>query len=247
MKIVTLVMLVLALTVPMLGCVSTPQIDAERAADANAALGISYLRKGQPRKALNKLKDALSYNEDHVRANWGMALVYSNLDSPDKARSHYERALEHSDSPAIMNSYGAFLCAHGRPEPAVAYFERAVSVPTYANPAYALANAGICLRRRGQTDRAVSFLKRALKQKPSYAPALSAMARLKYANAEYFGARAYFQRLDAAKALKDEILLLAVRNELALDNQRQAHQYLYRYKAAHPQTSWTLDSLNSDE
>lgn len=232
----------------MLGaCVHGSAVNSGRAADANAALGISYLRKGELKPALKKLHRALSYDPDHVKANWGLALAFARLNEPHKAAMHFERALDGSNNPRIRNSYGAFLCGQGHVDKAIEYFQRAVASPRYTRPEYALANAGICLRRAGQVDRAARFLQRALKKDPDYAPALAAMARLQYARADHFNARAYFQRLDAVEQLKGRLLLLAARNELALGERAQAYRYMQRYNQAHPNAHWTLESLSTDD
>lgn len=238
---------VLVLAVLLAGCVNTPAVNNERAADANAALGMSYLRKGKIELALQKFQRALSYDQDHVQAHWGLALVYARLDEPERATSHFEHALDASTNPAILNSYAAFLCEQGRTDKAIEYFKRAVASPRYTHPEYALTNAGICLRRAGDFARAADFLKRALEQVPEYAPALAAMARLYYAQAEHFNARAYFQRLKTVGQLKDQLLLLAARNALALGNRAQAYMYLQRYNQSHPHGHWTLESLNPDD
>lgn len=235
------------LVVALSGCAHGPEINNQRAAEANAALGISYLRKGELDAALDKLQRALSYDSRNVQAHWGLALVYGRLDEPERAGQHYRRALEGSNNPLILNSYGAFLCEQGRTEDAIRYFQRALASPSYTHPEYALTNAGICLRRAGDSARAGEFLSRALDQDPEYGPALAAMARLRYAEASHFNARAFFQRLDAVGQLQDNLLLLAARNELALGDRAQAHAYMKRYNQSHPQSRWTLDNLSSND
>lgn len=247
MRFATNAALVLTLSLALGACVHGPDIDAGRAADANATLGISYLRKGELDVALDKLQRALSYDEDNARAHWGLALVYAQLDEPGPAGKHYRQALETSSNPLILNSYGAFLCGQGQMEAAIGYFKRALASPRYTHPEYALTNAGICLRRAGQNERAADWLTRALRQSPEYAPALAAMARLRYADAKHFNARAFFQRLDAVGRLKDTILLLAARNELALGDRTQAYQYMQRYNQSHPGSRWTLKNLNPND
>lgn len=241
--------LVLALLVSLtLGaCASGPaaDIDDARAADANATLGINYLREGNNELALEKLQRALSFQDDHVKAHWGLALVHERLDQAEKAEDHFERALSGSSNPGILNSYGAFLCDQGRTDAAIEHFEQAADDPRYTNAASALTNAGICLRRAGRRQAAANFLKRALEKKSEYSPALAAMARLRYAGGEHLNARAFFQRHDAVEPLTGKLLLLAVRNELALGDRTAAGRYLKRYNEAHREAEWTLDELAS--
>lgn len=229
-------------------CVTTGggDVDAARAADANAALGISYLRDGHYQLAAEKFRQALSYQQDHANAHWGLALVYKHWGEPDRAQAHFLRALDAAPRPEIQNSYGVFLCEQGRTEQAVEYFQRAASHPGYTGAASALANAGICLRRAGQRRRAAEFLQRALAREPENKAALAAMARLRYGSGRHFNARAFFQRLDAVQGLNGRLLLLAARNELALGHREQARRYLSRYNQAHRETQWTLDELANE-
>ncbi|REN20808.1 type IV pilus biogenesis/stability protein PilW, partial [Mycobacterium tuberculosis] len=50
----------------------------------------------------------------------------------------------------VLNNYGAWLCAHGRPAESLVWFDRALQAPGYTTPASALANAGGCALDAGQ-------------------------------------------------------------------------------------------------
>lgn len=230
------------------GCATGPNAnaDAAQAADANADLGIDYLRKSRNEQALDKLKRALSFEPDHVRANWGLGIVYARLESFDRADTHFQRALASTDSPAILNSYGAFLCERGRVDEAISRFDRAAEHPEYTTPAVALANAGICLARAGRDGDAESFLRRALDADPAYGPALAQMARITFRRGDHMTTRAFVQRREDAAELPAELLLLAARNELALGERGAAQRYLRRYNEAAPDDKRTMDQLTDE-
>lgn len=234
----------LVLCLALGACAGGPDepLDEQRAADANAALGIDYMRKGNYERALSRLRRALSYDDRHVDANWALALTYGRLQEYDKADVHFRRALDGSPSAPILNSYGAFLCERGRIDDAVRYFRRAADNPRYASPADALANAGLCLTRAGRDSEGEDYFRRALEKDPEHASALERLARLEFAHGDHLRARAFLQRRAAVGPLDGELLLLAARNELALGDRREAALYLRRYNAAESR-NMTLDQL----
>lgn len=231
-------------------CTAAPvdAVDEQAAADANAALGIDYLRKGYEQEAVTRLKRALSYDPDHADAHWGLAIVYSRLHEFERAERHFKAALAAKPAPEIYNNYGAFLCARGRTEEAVDRFSTAAANPRYTRPADALANAGLCLYRAGQQDAAEGYLRRALDKNAEHPRALALLARLYYDRGDYLRARAFLQRRQAVAELEGDLLLLAARNELALGNGDEAGRYLARYnQAAASAERVTLEQLVSDE
>lgn len=246
-RLATLVLL-LGLGLAGAGCATGPNADADaaQAADANADLGIDYLRKSRNEQALDKLKRALSFEPDHVRANWGLGIVYARLESFDRADTHFQRALASTDSPAILNSYGAFLCERGRVDEAISRFDRAAEHPEYTTPAVALGNAGICLVQAGRDGDAEAFLRRALDADPAYGPALAQMARIMFRRGDHMTARAFVQRREDTAELPAELLLLAARNELALGERGAAQRYLRRYNEAAPDDERTMDQLTDE-
>lgn len=232
-------------------CASSPQqkLNNADAANANANLGIDYMRKGNNELALSKLKRALEYNPDHVNANWALGIVYQRLNEPDKAETYFQRAIDRQPRPEILNSYGVFLCEQGETEEAVDKFQRSADNPRYATPANALANAGLCLERAGKTAKAETYYRRALKANPEHAPTLRQLAQLSYKQGDYLRARGFLQRLEDVETLSGDMLLLGARIELAQGNRQGAALYLRRYNTDHPGAPRTLDQLEveSDE
>lgn len=238
--------LALAMALALLAaCAADPagQVDAQAAADANANLGIDYMRKGHNDLALERLQRALSYQPGHVRANWALAIVYARLQETTLADRHFQRAIAERPAPEILNSYGAFLCQRGQTEEAVELFVQAAGNPRYTNAADALANAGVCMARAGNADAAEQYLRRALALDAQQAQALGWMARLLVARGDHLGARAFLQRLDAVAALQGDLLLLAARNEIGLNDRGEARAYLRRYNLAREGQIMTMDQL----
>lgn len=226
-----------------------PVPDPDRAAAANAELGVRYLRDGNEAEAVKRLEKALEYDSRHVDAHWALGIAYDRLNEPEAADRHYRRAIDIQDRPEILNSYGVFLCRRERVEDALDYFERAVDDPGYPGPADALANAGLCLDRVGQPDRAERYFRRALARNERHRPSLAGLAEQRLEEGDALHARGFFQRLQAAsgpdRPLTDDWLLLGARIETVLGDREAAAAYLQRYNERNPGDQRTLDDLES--
>lgn len=241
----------LAVAASMLaGCAGGPAPNPERAAAANADLGIEYLRDGKETEAIERLEKALEYDSRNIDARWALAIAYSRLNENREADRHYRRAIDARDRPDIRNSYAVFLCRQGRVEDALSNFEQAASDPRYPEPAAVLTNAGLCLDRAGERDRAENYFRRALALDERHRPTLAALARHRLEGGDALNARGLFQRLEAATTaqtpLADDWLLLGARIELALENETAAAEYLQRYNERNPEDPRTLEGLERD-
>jgi len=203
------------------GCVSTTSgntAEPERAARANLDLGVEYMRRGQPERALEALEDALEYDPRLAAAHSTIAIVYEQLGDPETAEEHYRRATQLGpDDGSAANSYAVFLCRNGRWSDAEVFFRRAASNVRYPTPAAALTNAGVCARTAGDMTGAEAYFREALTRDARFPDALYHMADLSYLSQDYLAGRAFTQRYLAAVGRTPEILLLCVRIERALD------------------------------
>ena len=74
--------------------------------------------------------------------------MYQQLDEDEKAKEHYETALElQPDSGIIHNNYATLLCKMGKPLKAEPHFLKAINNRRYRTPAQALENLGSCLMK----------------------------------------------------------------------------------------------------
>lgn len=235
----------LGLMLLLAGCAALPQdhVDDEAAAQANAKLGVDLLGKGRYQQALERLHRALNYDDDNVLANWGMALAHQRLGQPDKARAYYDRIIDGHPKPAIANSYAVFLCEQGHTGKALGYFKRAADDHRNHDPAVALANAGLCLERAGQSEKARDYYRKSLSINKNQPTALTQMAQIQYHQGQYLSARAFIERADDAIELNPELLLLAARIELQLHDRDAARQYLQRHNQRQPSAALTFQQL----
>lgn len=153
------------------------------------------------------------------------------------AGNHYRRAADLAPtSGAALNNYGAWMCAQGRQAESLAWFDRALAAPGYANPATALANSGACADQAGQGERARRELRRAIELDPTNAVALGALAEHELRAGRAFEARAFSERRLAAAPADRRSLLIASQIEEKLGDTRAAGRYVQRMRAEFPDT-----------
>ncbi len=223
------------LTLALAGCATTPgtgrpdqppNTAAEKASQANTQLGVRYLRDGELQKALRKLQKAMRQNPQNASAYTVAGVVYERLDEPERAASHYERAVDLApNSGAALNNYGRFLCDRGDREQAFGLFQRAADNPLYERSELALTNAGVCALGAGQEKVAEDYLLQALKANGEYARALLRMAEVRYRQEHYMNARAFYQRFLSVESQTPESAWLGMRIEHELGNEDAVASY----------------------
>ncbi len=189
------------------------------AADTYVKLAYEYMRHGDYRTALSKAKQAVARDSNNGNAHLVLALIYETLGENGPANAAYQRSIEADDrNPYALNAYGSYLCKLGEYPRAAPLFDKALKNPLYETPWVALANAGYCAGKAGNTSGAESYLLRALERNPGYPTALSQMAELRYQQGEYFSARAYLQRYREVAKPTAQVLYLSILIERKLEN-----------------------------
>lgn len=205
------------------------------AAEANANLGLGYMRQGNYSEALVKLKRALRQDPGLARAHHYIAELYKRLEREELAEEHYQRALQLDprDS-AAQNNFGAFLCARGRFTDAEPHFKAAIADPLYNGRAESYQNAAICALDAGEDGKAEKYLAAALKLNPRLPRSLYHMADLKYRQQNHLSARAYLQRLEAITRPSAETLWLGFRIEKMAGSDTAAQEYARKLEQDFP-------------
>lgn len=212
-----------------------PQEVATRKSNILIRLGMAYVERGQNQVALDQFNKALKIDPNSHDAYTAIANLYENIGQSDLAQQHYKKAVELApDNPATLNNYGKYLCNNGDYAEAESYFSKAADTPLYARAWVPLTNAGQCMQRANQLDKAEQNLRTALKANQTYAPALMAMAQLNYQQQKYRTARAFLQRYEAVQTLNAQQLLLAVEIEQALGDQQTANKYAQQLRKQFP-------------
>ena len=194
------------------------------------------MRAGALDAAEKRVRAATKIDARRPEAYMMLAAIATQRGNEAGAGPLYAKAAELApDRGDVLNNYGAWLCAHGRPAESLVWFDRALQAPGYTTPASALANAGGCALEAGQSERATPDLRRALEIDPVNAYALESMARSEYAQGRYFEARAFVQRRLAAAPATRSVLQLASQIEARLGDNVASGRYLQRIHDEFPQ------------
>lgn len=216
----------------------------QEAARLNTDLGVNYARTGNFEVAFDKFQRALGQDANYAPAHAGIAFVYSQRRDPERAEQHYERALQlQPNDPITRNNYGVFLCSQQRYKDADKMFLRAATSPNYREPERAYTNAGVCVRRVPDLDKAEGYFKDALKLRPEYPEALQQMASLYLERKEYARAKAYLQRYEKVGAATAATLWMGAKIEFALGDENAASEYARRLRTEFPDSEESLSTL----
>jgi type IV pilus assembly protein PilF len=221
---------------------------ASRLAEVHTQLGIGYMREGKLEQAHDRLQRALEADPNFSTAHNAMGLLQEQLKNPAMAEKHYRRAisLNPADS-AARNNYGGFLCRQKRYQEGEAQFIKVTENPLYQTPEFAYANAGVCMKRAGDAEKAERFLRSALQINPKIPLALFAMSELSYDKERYLTARAYLQRYLEVAPHTSQSLWLGVRIERELGDKNTASSYALLLKSNYPDSRETQLLLESGE
>lgn len=171
--------------------------------------------------ALDELRHALTVDPEYSAAYGMLGLIYMDLKDSPRAEESFKQALKLSpDNPDVNNNYGWFLCQAGREREAVALFERAASDPLYTAPSKPLHNAGVCMRKVGDSKAAESFLQRAFKVDPRNPVAMFNLGEIYLEREDLDRAQFYAQRLVTSHKVAPQTLWLALRVEQARGNRQ---------------------------
>ncbi len=209
-------------------CVSTaPNRGSDTdAARYNARLAAAYLDRGEPDVAMEKINKALDQDRSLAEAHLVKGMILARAREYHDADEYYEDAARLArDNTAVLNNVAAYYCERGRYRDGEKIFLDVARMPTFARPAIAYANAGMCARRIPELERAAQHFRRSLAMEPTYRLALWHMASLSLEQGEDLAARGFLQRLEGVQRLGPDGLLLGVRIERSLDDDAAAQRY----------------------
>lgn len=210
----------------------------ERLVAIHTELGATYLARNQLDVAQQELDRALELGPDDSQANHIMGLLQIRLKNDEKAAHYLERAIaERPDNSDARNSYGVFLCEHGRLDEADKQFREALKNPLYRSPEQANVNAGLCRLKKSDWTAAASYFRAALKTDPRQPSALVNMARVSLETGEPLSARGFIQRFFAVAGDTPESLLLAFRIERTLGAKDAQATYAVRLRGKFPDSA----------
>ncbi|MGM0593889.1 MAG: type IV pilus biogenesis/stability protein PilW [Pseudomonadota bacterium] len=237
----------------LVGCTNSPvreDVEPQKAADANADLGLRYMQQGNHELALEKLKRALTFDPNHVATHHYMAELYRRLERPEDADKHFRKAIDSLDgeeqqASALYNNYGAFLCDRERYEEGEQQFRQVLENPVYPRPDLVYENMGLCLESKPDYEGAEAHLRKALERNPRLPKSLLGMARISLARENHLSARAYLQRYESIARHTPESLWLGIRIERVLGDKNALASYGLALKGRFPDAPETKRYLET--
>lgn len=200
-------------------------------------LAIEYMRAQDYRQAVASIEEALISNQKNENAWLVRAQIYQYLKVPEKAQESFLKALAiNPNSAETNNNYGWFLCSvQHKPSEALAFFDKALSDPTYPQPFVANLNKGICSAKAGQYALSEAYLERALAAQPDFYPAIKELARTKMLAGHLSEADYYFRQYQSKiEVLSPDDLLLGWRLSRALGQTQAAYEYETQLRVNYP-------------
>ncbi len=232
-------------------CASTApigeQADARRRADIRVELASAFYADGHAEQALAEVERALAVQPAHAEALGLRGLLLMQRGDSVRAEQSLQKALRiEPDNPRLLNNLGWLLCQSGDPQRGLPYFERALAQREYTSPATALANAGLCSLRAGDTRSAEANLVRAASLDPSLPAAQDGLARLAFARGDHVAARHHIHRVLASREVAPEHFLMAVRIERLLGDRPAEQSLLKQWRRRYPESPQLQAYLRSE-
>ena len=233
----TFVVVVMLLSSACTTEVVRPGANLKKAAEANAKLGVGYMRQGNYELAMAKLKKALKFDEENPRAHHYMAELHRRLGENEKAEHHYKKAIEFDPKDTdIQNNYGVFLCELGRYKTADKHFRKVLENPLYTTRSKVYENIGLCAKRKGDLKKAERNFHKALVMDSRLAKSLLEMAQLSYDRGNTDAAYDYYQRYLRVSKQNAQSLWVGVLLEKQRGNTTKAASYALLLRKRYPQS-----------
>jgi type IV pilus assembly protein PilF len=225
----------------MAGCVTSTTTSTATFEESDDAalqyyqLGARYYHRGSFELARERLERALELDPKMADAHYTLALTYEQLGNMRLATEHYGEAVRVApNNYEARNAYAVFLCRQRRFDEAVKQIDRALKIPDYDGKYVMLTNAGACMTRKPDYEKAEEYFRKALQERPTHGEALVQLAALKFKTEEYLQARAFLQRFLSGNKTSPGVLYLGVQIEKALGDDRASTDFTNQLLREYP-------------
>lgn len=224
--------------VTLSACVTDTRLkpeNAELASGFNAQLGLEYMKQGDNKVALEKLKKSLRQNPDNAMAHHYIAVLYQQLGEAEDAGEHFQAALSLTpEDSSLQDSYGVFLCDQGEYSEALEAFNKVLANPVYSAKDDVKENIGICAQLKGDLKKANRYLNEALRKNPRSPKALLAITQLRFDEEDFETAHEFLYRYFQVARKNPQSLWLGVLLERKQGNKNMAASYGVFLKGKYP-------------
>lgn len=212
----------------IVSCTTDPKFsnDKRKLSERYVEMGVRYMQMGKLNIALERLEQAVDTDDDNVNAQNSLAVFYEGISNYGRAKDHFDEALSlDPESPMVLNNYGRFLCGRGDIDQGLVHLLKSANMALNERPWFAMTNVGICEFKRGNSQQAEAYYRRALIVNPSYEPALLNMAEISYDKSEFMKTRAFLERFLNYRDATPNALVLGFLAEQALGQDEKSEEY----------------------
>ena len=165
-------LLLVAFMVPLVSGCATASRQSGYSADQLKALGEKAIMAHETATSLKFLTEAAEKRPHDASIQYDLALAYNQRGFEQEAIGHMLAALQLKPVyPEASNALGAMYAATRQFDLAKGAFEKALRDPFYQTPQIAALNLGELYQKRGDSARALSYYRQAVKLSPNYARA----------------------------------------------------------------------------
>jgi len=240
--------LVLALTLVLSGCSSSPSqanIDKVEAAKTRISLGLTYLQNGNFAQAKANLDKALKFAPGLTDVHFALAYYYQTIDEVVLAEKSYQKALSIDPQNAdLLNSYGAFLCLQGLYPTAEKFLYKAIQSQQYSHAAASYENLAICSQAQANTKQAITHLETALSHDPTRIKSAYLLLELYVSEQNWPQAKKALTKYEKLGPVSKQTLEYASKIELALGNNEAAKGYRNMMLRMYPEDTKLVKRLS---
>lgn len=213
------------------------QGEAQNRARVHTELAAVYYSRGQLGVALEEINEAMRSSPDWGPAYNVLGLVYAALKEDVLAEQNFRRALRINplDSDAHHN-FGSFLCQRKREDEGIQHFLSALKNPLSQSPEKSYANAGLCMRGKGDLKAAEEYFQKALQVRPNQPDALLGLAGLTFRTGDVQAAKSFLNRYTQVAEPDAESLWLGVRVERRLGDRDAEASYSTQLRKRFPES-----------
>ncbi len=153
-------------------------------------LAEAYIANRKPQLALQELQAIADRAAGEKRYHFALGMAYFALDEPERAREAFARTVAMDpDYGEGWNNLGRVLEFQGKIEEAIAAYQRALGILTYATPELAAVNLARLHLRQGHTDEAEAMARLAVRRNWLYIPAYLLIAQILETKGDLAGAQ----------------------------------------------------------
>ncbi|CAA0082947.1 Lipopolysaccharide assembly protein B [BD1-7 clade bacterium] len=221
-------------------------VSKDKEVEARVQIGLTYLNKGEPEKAIMQLKRALDVNPDSARVNEVLALAFENAQEYDVAKDHFKRMLSLDSSYTRGRAnYGYYLMRRQDFKEAYKQLNLVIADIYYSRRAAAFQQLGYAAAKIGKKDDEVEyFYTRALGLDESLTSAMIDLAQILYKNEVYAKSQIYLDRYrEKVRPSSAEALLLGIKLARVFEDKHDEASYALALRNLYPRSKEYLEYI----